>query len=113
MPVFDLDQCVITILPLSSRCNEEIEMAAKDNKGIRVYDEFFDALGAALKSADASERATLKKALAARIADFPIDHPLLYRFFFSINSACSPFAARSESDMQIEIVDPNKPEGSA
>ena len=109
LPVFDLDQCVITILPLSSRCNEEIEMAAKDNKGIRVYDEFFDALGAALKSADASERATLKKALEARIGDFPIDHPLLYRFFFSISSACSPFATRSE----IEIIDPNKPEGSA
>ena len=100
---------MITILPLSSRCNEEIEMAAKDNKGIRVYDEFFDALGAALKSADASERATLKKALAARIADFPIDNPILYRFFFSISSACSPFATK----LEIEVIDPNKPEDSA
>jgi len=88
-------------------------MAANDNEGIRMYDEFFDALRAALQSADASERATLKKALEARIGDFPIDHPLLYRFFFSISSACSPFATRSDSGMEIEIVDPNKPEGSA
>ena len=88
-------------------------MAANDNEGIRAYDEFFDALRAALKSADASERARLKKALDARIGDFPIDHPLLYRFFFSIGSACSPFATRSESGVEIEIVDPNRREGSA
>ena len=84
-------------------------MAANDNEGIRAYDEFFNALCAALKSADAPERATLKKALEARIGDFPIDNPLLYRFFFSISSACSPFATKSE----IEVIDPNKPEGSA
>jgi hypothetical protein len=64
-------------------------MAANDNEGIRAYDEFFDALRAALKSADASQRARLKKALDARIGYFPIDHPILYRFFFSIGSACS------------------------
>jgi len=88
-------------------------MAANDNEGIRAFDEFFDALSAALKSADASERAALKKALEAQIGDFPIDHPLLYRFFFSISSACSPFATRSEPDMRIEIIDSNKPKGSA
>jgi len=52
-------------------------MAANDNEGIRMFDEFFDALRAALKSADASERATLKKALEARIGDFPIESALV------------------------------------
>jgi hypothetical protein len=86
-------------------------MASNDNEDIRAYDAFFDALDAALRSADAVKRAAVREAFNAHTADFPIEPPLLHRFFVSISSACSPPATGTGPGVKINIVDPTKPEG--